>query len=281
MKRPLLHLALAFLLLPVATSAEEYRGHVQNLVIGPGQVYEEVHCFACSILIEGRVSGDLISLWGGAEIRGEVDGDVIIVGGGLRLGPGAIVKADAIVIGGPIERDPSAQVAGEASSRWWLYLPGQRQVFLQGASVLVGLGLLLALFGYGLFTPRRIARMVDALRQHSVRAFALGLIFAIALIFAISSAELLGDYEDQGLYLLFMLGFLAALPGFAAISLWLGSRLGRVTGAIAVAIGSIGWALLTVVPVVGLLAWCVLYALSAGTALLARLGFARQPSATP
>jgi hypothetical protein len=274
-KRALFPLALACILSPAPSQAEEYRGHVRNLVVAPGQVFEEVHCLACSIRIEGKVESDLISILGGAEIQGEVHGDVIVLGGGLRIGPNAILKANVIVIGGPVERDPSAQVAGEVTSRWWVYLPGQRQVFLRGAAVFLGLAVGLALFGYALFRAQRTHAMLAAFRARPFATLLLGLILAILGFYGMDASEILGEFEDVADYLILMLGFLLALPGFAALSLWLGHWGGR-TGAAAVMIGGALWALLMIVPLLGLLVFFLLFATCVGTAALARFGFVHQ-----
>lgn len=277
MKRVLFPLALACFLSPAPSQAEVYRGHVENLVVAPGQVFEEVHCLACSIRIEGKVESDLISILGGAEIQGEVHGDVIVLGGGLRIGPNAILKADAIVIGGPVERDPSAQVAGEVIPRWWVYLPGQRQVFLRGASVFLALTVGLALFGYALFRAQRAQAMLTAFRARPFAALLLGLILAALGFYGLDAAEILGDFENAAVYFILMLGFLLALPGFAAISLWLGHWGGR-GGAAAVTIGGALWALLMIVPLFGLLVFFLLFAMCVGTSALARFGFSRNPA---
>lgn len=279
MKRCLPLLA-AFLALSLPSRAEEYRGHVKNLVIGPGQTFDEVHCFACSIRVAGTVKGELISICGGADIQGEVGGDVIIVGGGLRLGPTAIARDDVIVIGGPVERDPSAQVAGNVVNQWWLYLPGQRQVFLRGAAVFLALTLALALLGYAVFRPSRMERIAAAARSHPFSAVLLGLALSAGGIYCLDSLESLGEYEDVATYLILMLGFLLAWPGFAALSLWLGTFVRR-GGLPAVVLGSALWTLLMIVPVFGLLAACLLYAASVGTATLGRFGFGRRQDVLP
>jgi hypothetical protein len=275
MKRFLFLFTLWSLLSPASASAEVYRGHIRNLVVAPGQAFTEVHCFGCSIRIEGKVESELISILGGAEIQGEVHGDVIIVGGGLRIGPKAVLGADVIVIGGPVELDPSAQVTGEIINKWWLYLPGQRQVFLSGASVFLTMTLGLALFGYALFGWQRADRMTEAFRRQPFLALLLGLILAALGVYGLDATEFLGDFEDTAVYFILMLGFLLALPGFAALSLWFG-RILKQARVVAVAAGAVLWAFFMIVPVVGVFVFCLLFASCVGTSAISRFGFARQ-----
>lgn len=279
MQRPLLA-ALALLLLPAGSPAEEYRAHFKNLVIPSGQTIGEVHCFGCFTRVEGKIEGELISLFGGAEILGEVHGDVIVVGGGLKLGPQAIVSGDLIVIGGPIERDPASEVGDDVVNQWWLYLPGQRQIFLGGASVFVGLTLGLALFAYAVFGLRRTQEMTAAFRRRPFVTLLLGLILTVLGIYGLDLAENLGHYEDPAVYAILVVGFLLAWPGFAAQSLWLGGLVGR-SSVVAVIAGSLLWTLGMILPVLGIVVCCLLFALCVGTSAVGRFGFRRQSALQP
>jgi len=276
--------AVAFLLLllafPIAASAEDFTGLLRNLVIGPGQSLEDVVCVACSTRVEGTVTEDLVLAWGSAEVSGSINGDVVIVGGGIHLLPGAKVTGDVVVVGGEVSKDPSATISGSVTEQWWLYFPGQRQVYLRSAAVFTAMTLGLALFGYALFRARRTQRMISALTHRPFITLLVGVAFCALAFYGLEFSERFDDYEELLVYFVLLVAFLVALPGFAAMSLWLGSRLKVQSGLAGVALGGVLWSLLMVIPLAGLLVACFLYAYCAGTALVGRFGFGKEAPAT-
>ncbi len=60
-----------------------------------------------------RVDGDVVVMFGAADVDGEVTGDLVVVMGSLNLGPEAVVRGDVNVVGGRLTRAPGAQVLGD------------------------------------------------------------------------------------------------------------------------------------------------------------------------
>lgn len=60
-----------------------------------------------------RVDGDVVSIFGSADVDGEVTGDLVVLMGPVRLGPEAVVRGDLVVVGGRLTRAPGAQVMGD------------------------------------------------------------------------------------------------------------------------------------------------------------------------
>lgn len=61
----------------------------------------------------GEVGGDTVSVLGATSIDGPVRGDVVTVLGNLHLGPKAAIGRDVVVVGGQLTRDPDAVIRGE------------------------------------------------------------------------------------------------------------------------------------------------------------------------
>ena len=60
-----------------------------------------------------RVDGDVVVIFGSADVDGEVTGDLVVVMGPLNLGPEAVVRGDVSVVGGRLNRTLGAQVLGD------------------------------------------------------------------------------------------------------------------------------------------------------------------------
>ena len=69
---------------------------------------------ARDIEVDGDALADVAALNGSVLIRGRVKGDVIVIGGSARLGPRASVDGDISVIGGVIQVDPGARIGGRS-----------------------------------------------------------------------------------------------------------------------------------------------------------------------
>lgn len=59
------------------------------------------------------VNGDVVAVFGSANVDGEVTRDVTVVLGSLQLGPNAVVRGNVTVVGGGLERAAGARVFGK------------------------------------------------------------------------------------------------------------------------------------------------------------------------
>lgn len=60
-----------------------------------------------------RIQGEVVAIFGGADIDGEVTRDVTVIMGPLNLGPNAVVRGNVTVVGGPLNRAAGAMVSGK------------------------------------------------------------------------------------------------------------------------------------------------------------------------
>ena len=63
-------------------------------------------CIGCSIRVAGTC-GDTVAIGGSIIVEGKVKGDVVAVGGGVRLSDNARVNGDVVTIGGGLSRVPA------------------------------------------------------------------------------------------------------------------------------------------------------------------------------
>jgi hypothetical protein len=134
------------------------------------------------------VPGDVVALFGSADVEGTVQGTVVAVFGSVRLRPGSNVEGDAIAIGGVLDQPPDAHVSGQSvavgilSPGWGVpTLATLLTVVLTGWLVTLILAWLLALV-----FPERMLRIGSTASRHSAGSFFLGLLsaplFVIALV---------------------------------------------------------------------------------------------------
>ncbi len=270
MKITLALLVLLLLLPGLAARAEENEDRVQYLrtiVIEANESVEDAVCVFCSIIVRGTVQGDVVVVGGGATVESVVAGDVVILGGGLQLAPGARVAGDVVVYGGPVEEGAPGRVAGEIDSNRYFHLPGQRQVFLPGAAVVLALNWVLALLGFLLLRPRGVEAQAATLRRRYLTGPLLGAAVA-AVLFAGAVVAFSLDKDLVGWILWSALGLLV-IAGYPGMALSLGRLLARDQGTIAAlfAGGLLATGLL-LIPVAGVLMFAILVSLAAGTALL-------------
>jgi len=134
------------------------------------------------------IPGDVIAVFGSADVAGTVEGDVVAVFGSVRLRPGSSVEGDAIAIGGVLDHPPTARVGGQSvavgvmSPGWGVpTLATLLTVVMLGWLVTLVLGWLLALLFH-----ERMLRIGATVSRHGAGSFFLGLLsaplFVIALV---------------------------------------------------------------------------------------------------
>src|SRR5262245_58424207 len=63
-----------------------------------------------------RVIGDVVAVFGNADVSGDVSGDVVAVLGQVRLHKGAVVDGDVVSVGGRLQQEDGVSVNGETVS---------------------------------------------------------------------------------------------------------------------------------------------------------------------
>jgi hypothetical protein len=191
------------------------------LRLEPGAIARhQLVAVARDIEVDGDALADVAALNGSVLVRGRVKGDVIVIGGNARLGPRAAVDGDISVIGGVIQVDPGARIGGRsvaypnASPTLTTLLEGP-SLGLSGASPLV-LGAKLALLAAWaallllLFAAsgRQMLETAEDVRREPFLSFFTGLTGVAALVLT-------------ALALTIFLGGLAWAPMLALVALLL------------------------------------------------------------
>jgi hypothetical protein len=85
------------------------------LRLEPGAIARhQLVAVARDIEVDGDALADVAALNGSVLVRGRVKGDVIVIGGNARLGPRSSVGGDISVIGGVIQAEPGARIGGRS-----------------------------------------------------------------------------------------------------------------------------------------------------------------------
>jgi hypothetical protein len=252
----------------------------RSIVVEPGETVSDVECIFCSVTIRGTAKGDVAAIWGSVVVEGTVDGDVAAIGGSLFASAGSHINGNAAAVGGRIVKEDDAKITVEESVPY-IYLPGQRQFVLPGALYFLACSLVLALLPLVILRTRRVQNLNDACRFHPWLALFLGAILMAAIIYLLSVTEKFGSFEDAADYVLIAVLFVLLMPGCAGVSLALGRLFMRDAGAwLAVFLGAFLLALLSLVPLLGLLIFVIAWVLALGATSLACFGFASvNPSA--
>jgi hypothetical protein len=234
---------------------------LHTMVVAEGETVGDALCLGCAIVVNGRVLGDATAILGGVDVTGQAghgtEGDVIAVGGGVHVGAGATVPASIVSLGGPVRIDPGATASYDVDSLPWLHVPGQLQLFLEGAASLVAFVLVVVLAGAALVRAGGIASRDAALASAPVARGLMGGALLAAYVCAVANGQRLGRFEDvvqSGLGI----GFVAALVlGSTGVASLLGRGAARLAGRRlapgwrSAALGAAVLALLCLVPLLG------------------------------
>lgn len=181
------------------------------VVVGPGEVVDDVTSFGDDVRVEGRVLGDATSFGGNVQIlrTGVVDGDATSFGGQVDVNPGGAVHGDRVAFAedAPVPELTGGSILDDLRHRLVLLLS------FAGAGVLV-VGL----------APNRVGRIAASIEQHPVRSAAVGVVASGVLILA----SLLFTVTIVGLpvaFLLLAVLGLAWLTGFVGLCQAIGDRL--------------------------------------------------------
>ena len=242
-----------------------------------------------------HVNGDALShvaaLDGSIIVRGKVEGDIIVLGGDAELLPGARVKGNAFVLGGSLKVAEDAAILGRSvsyptvSEAWLTLLEGPSlgldplsPVVLATKVGLLAAWLLLAMILL-LTAGRELVNTSESILKEPLRNFATGLT-AVLLIFLVALA--MGAFLQTIVgfpivSLLIMFAFLLKFWGLSAVFYSVGSlvmrlRKRRVLPLTTLSIGVILVGGCKFIPLVGLWAWWIASFIGIGAALSTKFG---------
>jgi hypothetical protein len=229
------------------------------------------------VVVEERaiVTGPLVLLSGDVVVAGVVAGDVYFLNGALTLGPTARLAGDLTLGGGLLQRAPGAVIAGQVHTAAAVPAPPHPAEWTARALLTATLLALLAAL-IARLAPRPLRRVARTAGEQPVVAVALGLLGVIvlpALLTLMVFTILLIPVAAAGAALLGAL----AVYGWVAVGLVLGQRLTRrfprlgspvVAAALGTTILTLVVYLLSLAPVIGLMATAVAIAVGLGAIFL-------------
>ncbi|MEM7481277.1 MAG: polymer-forming cytoskeletal protein [Acidobacteriota bacterium] len=250
--------------------------------------------------VHGEARADVAALDGSVLVSGRVSGDVIVLGGGAHLDSTARVAGDVFTLGGAIETEPGAQIGGRsvayptASAAWLtliegpsLGLPATSPLVIGGKLALITSWLALVLVFFAA-AGRNVMGTSQAIAEQPFRSFLVGVVGVLALVlttllFSAFAAALVGV---PLLVLVVILALILKLWGMVAVFHALGAwlvrrRIRRPMRALNVAtVGLIALGLIKFVPYLGIWAWSIATFIGVGAALSTKFG-SRQPWLAP
>jgi uncharacterized RDD family membrane protein YckC len=261
-----------------------------DVTIGANESTRQAVIITGSILVEGEIDRDLVVVAGSAHIDGRVGGSVIVVGGSATFGPTAEVDGDTVLIGGPFEISPDALLRGQKTEfqLGWLLPAVQSVGSLLGSTLLLARpfapqmtltwwlagGLFIVNFLILLLLPRPTRRCVEALTRGPVTAFLIGM--AVLLLFGPLLVLLVAS--GFGILLipfLLCLGLATVLLGKVSVYSAAGGQIVDQIGfrkeipILAFVIGSFGFLITYMIPVIGFMAIGLVIPLGVGAVILA------------
>ncbi|MBN2507375.1 MAG: RDD family protein [Verrucomicrobia bacterium] len=239
---------------------------------------------------EGETVRDAVVVGGTADIDGTVDGHLVLVMSQARLGPSTDIRGNLVAVGAVLTADPAIRIGGDRivvggtgtdllGVKWlkwpqeWIahgvlsarLLPHQHG----WAWGVVGLSLLFYLLA-GVLFPKPVRAASEALAAEPVKAFIFGL---LALLLLVPALVLLAATGIGLLLVPAVLGFTGVVYMFgkAALYAYAGQQLGRQVGwawldrpVMGLAVGTMLFCLLYMVPVLGLVLWSMVLPLAVG-----------------
>jgi hypothetical protein len=202
-----------------------------------------------------RVQGDVVAMFGPADIDGEVTRDVVVIMGPLNLGPTAVVRGNIAVVGGSLHRADGAivsgkideigfgnqrahngeVVAGRGRTRDRFGSLRRHGGSLAGTATRISLLLLLGLVAVALGRPG-IEQIGERAAVSPVRAGLVGLLAEILFVPAVVALIVVLAVSIVGIPLLLLVPFgvaavmLLMLVGFAGVAYHLGAWVARRVG---------------------------------------------------
>jgi len=249
-----------------------------------GSTDSNVFVFGGTAQINGPVDGDVVVFGGSPVISARISGNLLAIGGSVHLRDGAEVMGDVFTVGGSVSRSGNAVVHGSVQSGinpfripgvfggWWAF-SGAFHVWRLLSILFLGL------ICYWLF-PLVTERVAEAAEANPVKAVVAGLLgyLAIVPVIIVLAITLLGI----PLIPVFLLALLVArLFGQVALALfagrWLAARLQMSATAnwLLVTLGLLGLGVLTLLPLVGVLASLFYSLIGFGAVIVTRFGTRR------
>ncbi len=169
------------------TSTSDYLRFGESITVRPGEhILGDVASIGGDVVIEGKVTGDCVSIGGNIRIASgaDVSGEVVCIGGNLTLEENSHIHRDVVSVWGTLDKSDLAVVDGQVTEVSGFRVPLQFDGLGHGFGysvwefftravwvlILIGLGIL----AFHLF-PTRMQRLAETVDQRGLVSFLAGL----------------------------------------------------------------------------------------------------------
>jgi hypothetical protein len=241
---------------------------LKNLSVPADQSYAgSVISWGGTLDIDGNLKGSIILIGGCLELDGQVEEDVICVAATIDIRQTAFIKGDLYVIGGSLNRHPKSTVKGEyfnvkfdlkkIESTLIPILSGSQTIgFIKTIKIILWFIIALIVFAV---VPGKIIEAKEIFDKHITKTLAIGILSLITFLFLLFMFIIL-SFVIIGLPFLFalvLLYFVVCLFGRTVMFYFIGTtvsrrlHLKRITPALFIVMGTVFYALLKFLPVLG------------------------------
>ncbi len=261
-----------------------------NATIKKGEVIDgDVVVIAGKLTMEGEVKGDVVAIASEAFIDGIVHGTVVVVPGPATFGPNADVRNEAVVVGAST-RDPASKINRFKEVPIPEIVPlitGLKDFVFEGVVFMRPLppsirwvwlahgAIFLVLLGLTVLFPKPVEVGAAAIANRPVVSIFSGFLTAI-LFLPLLVLLIISVVGIVAVPFAFVGLGLAAFFGKASVMAYLGQQIGRnlrvpmlEAPVAALLVGALVLAGLYMIPILGLLAWCVATLLGLGAIMVA------------
>jgi uncharacterized RDD family membrane protein YckC len=273
-----------------------------DVVVQKGESVGDTVIVAGDLKMEGEVNGDVVAIATKAYIDGPVHGTLVVVPGPVTFGPNASIEDQAVIVG-EYHRDPKAKFAHGfqpvAVPKLVPLITGAKDFVFEGLLMMRPLppsvrwvwifhgAMFLVLMAMTLLFPKPVEVGAKAIADRPVVSIFSGFLTAILfvpvlLLLVVTVIGIVAvPFAIAGI-------ILAGLFGKASVLEFVGQQVGRnlrvaiiESPLLALLIGGIILALFYMVPVLGLLIWCVATLLGLGAIMVATASTLNSQPAVP
>jgi hypothetical protein len=246
---------------------------LRSITIEPGETVSDVQCFACSVLVRGHVTGDIITVGGDIVVEGAVDGDALAAGGGVESRAQGKMSGNAIAVGGYVETKEGGAIGGKSLGIPYVIIPGQMSPTALGSLALAAFNVFFVGLAFAVLRARRMTNTANAIRYRSGLVMISGII-SLGVLYALNAlCVYLGRAEDEAEIVLGAMLLAVASAGATG----LGSAVARIAfpetkGIGTVLAGILALTLLELVPLFGIVVFAAGGLVSLGAAVASGFG---------
>ena len=267
MKR-FLTLVIGLLVIPGVLFSDSNYKMLKDLSVPADQSYAgSVISWGGTLDIDGNLKGTIILIGGRLELDGQVEEDVICVAAAIDIGETALITGDLYVIGGTLNRHHKSTVKGEyfnvkfdlkkIESTLIPILSGSQTIgFIKTIKIILWFIIALIVF---VVVPGKVITAKEIFDKHIMKTLAIGILSLITFLFLLFMFIIL-SFVIIGLPFLFalvLLYFMVCVFGRTVMFYFIGTtvsqrlHLKRITPAFFIVMGTVFYALLKFLPVLG------------------------------